>query len=274
MDCSLSDALPKPKTISVNSIVIPREVIAREVQNHPAARPIEAWQAAARALVVRELLRQEAERLAIDEPPLADDEGRTETAEEASVRGLIAREVMTPEPDEDACRRFYLVNARRFRSPALYQAAHILLAAAPGDRNRRALARTGADEILAAVKAEPSSFADFARERSDCRASAADGGSLGQFSKGETIAELEQGLDRLQENETAIVETRYGFHVVRLDRRIDGRPLPFDAVCTRIAAYLAEAVQRKALAQYVSILAGRANIVGISIGASASPLVQ
>jgi len=274
MDCSLSNALPKPKTITVNSVAIPRELIAREVQNHPAARPIDAWQAAARALVVRELLRQEAERLRIDEPPLKDDEGRAETFEEAAIRGLVAREVKTPEPDDVACRRFYETNARRFRAPTLYQAAHILLAAAIGDLKGRAAARASADAILAAVKADPSVFAGLARERSDCRTSAADGGSLGQFSQGETVAELERGLDRMQEDEIAIVESRYGFHVVRLDRRIEGNQLPFDAVRARIASYLADTVERKALAQYVSILVGRADIVGVALAASASPLVQ
>lgn len=274
MDCSLSNALPKPKTITVNSVTIPREVIAREVQNHPAARPIDAWQAAARALVVRELLRQEAERLGIDEPPLRDDEGRAETAEEAAIRGLIAREVRTPEPDEGACRRFYDANARRFRSPTLYQAAHILIASVARDTAGRAAARASADAVLAAVKADPSVFAGLARERSDCRTSAADGGSLGQFSQGETVAELELGLDRMQQSEIAIVESRYGFHVVRLDRRIEGRQLPFEAVHARIAAYLADTVERKALAQYLSLLAGRANIAGIALAASISPLVQ
>ena len=274
MDCSLSNALPKPKTITVNGVAIPREVIAREVQNHPAARPIDAWQAAARALVVRELLRQEAECLEIDEPPLKDDEGRVETADEAAIRGLIAREVTTPEPDEGACRRFYETNARRFRSPALYQAAHILIVAAAVDPGRRASARATADAILVAAKADPSLFPELARERSDCRSSAADGGSLGQFSQGETVAELERGLDRMREGEIAIVESRYGFHVVRLDRRIEGNQLPFEAVRTRIARYLADTVERKALAQYVSILAGRADIAGIELAASTSPLIQ
>jgi peptidyl-prolyl cis-trans isomerase C len=124
------------------------------------------------------------------------------------------------------------------------------------------------------VKADPSVFAGLARERSDCRSSAADGGSLGQFSQGETVAELERGLDRMQEGEVAIVESRYGFHVVRLDHRIEGNQLPFEAVRKRIAAYLTDMVERRALAQYVSILAGRADIAGIALAASASPLVQ
>ena len=274
MDCSLSNALPKPKTVSVNGVVISREVIAREVQNHPAPRPIDAWHAAARALVVRELLRQESMRLGVEEAPLMDDEGRVETGEEAAIRGLITREVATPLPDDDACRRFFAANARRFRSPTLYQAAHILLAAAKDDRPSRSLARQDADAILATLKAEPSAFAALARERSDCRISAADGGSLGQFSQGETVAELERGLDRMHDGEFAIIETRYGLHVVRLDRRIEGNELPFDQVRDRIAAWLMEAVERKALAQYVSILAGRANIAGFELAASPSPLVQ
>lgn len=274
MSCSLPNALPKPKTVSVNGVVIPRETIAREVQNHPAPRPLDAWHAAAQALVVRELLRQEALRLGIEEPPLADEEGRTETTEEAAIRGLIAREVATPLPDDEACRRFYGANARRFRSPTLYQAAHILLVAARDDRVSRARVRKEADAVLAALKVEPSTFAALARERSDCRISATEGGSLGQFSQGETVAELEHGLDRMLEGEFAIIETRYGLHVVRLDCRIEGNQLPFGQVRDRIAAWLTEAVERRALAQYVSILAGRADISGFSLAAPSSPLVQ
>ena len=45
MDCSVANTLPMPKSISVNGAVITREVIAREVQNHPAEKPILAWQA-------------------------------------------------------------------------------------------------------------------------------------------------------------------------------------------------------------------------------------
>jgi peptidyl-prolyl cis-trans isomerase C len=42
----------------------------------------------------------------------------------------------------------------------------------------------------------------------------------------------------------------------------------------RIASYLLEHVQRQATAQYLSLLVGRANISGIAIDGSASPLVQ
>ena len=50
--------------------------------------------------------------------------------------------------------------------------------------------------------------------------------------------------------------------------------LPFELARDRIADYLATSVQHRALAQYVSVLAGRAEITGIALAASASPLVQ
>jgi len=274
MDCSVANTLPRPKTISVNGTVISREVIAREVQNHPAEKPILAWQAAARALVVRELLLQESKRLGIEAEPLSDPEGRCETPEEAAMRALIEREVVTPEPDQAACRRFYEQNRARFRSGDLYEAAHILIAAPRSDPARRTAARATADAILSAVRADPALFAEFARSHSDCKTSAEDGGSLGQLTRGQTVAEFETALQRMRPGEFAIAETRYGFHVVRLDRHAPGQMLPFELARDRIADYLATGVQHRALAQYVSVLAGRAEITGIALAASASPLVQ
>ena len=83
------------------------------------------------------------------------------------------------------------------------------------------------------------------------------------------MAALEPG-----ETSRAPVETRYGFHVIRLQRRVEGADLPYEAVRDKISAYLADAVERRALAQYVAILAGRADIAGVDFGAAKSPLVQ
>ncbi len=88
MGCAVKPVIAKPKTISVNGVEISRAAISRETQNHPAGKPIEAWQAAARALVVRELLLQEARRIALDPQPITDEEGRRETEDEALVRAL------------------------------------------------------------------------------------------------------------------------------------------------------------------------------------------
>src|SRR5271165_3951824 len=124
MACSLHQAvLPQGHGVRVNGVAIPRDLISREIQHHPSRTPAEAWQAAARALVVRELLLQEVRRLEIAGQPMADGDGRRETEDEAAVRTLIAREIATPKAGVATCRRYYEQNRQRFRSSDIYEAA-------------------------------------------------------------------------------------------------------------------------------------------------------
>ena len=63
----------------------------------------------------------------------------------------------------------------------------------------------------------------------------------------------------------APVATRYGFHIIRLDRKHDGKLLPFEAVASRIADYLNESVRRRADAQYIARLISAAKIEGVEL---------
>ena len=72
--------------VTVNGVAIPRKAIAAEVQNFPARNPGEGWRAATRALVIRELLLQEARRLEIPVEQKTDADGRRETEEDAVLR--------------------------------------------------------------------------------------------------------------------------------------------------------------------------------------------
>lgn len=260
--------------VSVNGVAISSADIARETQHHASSDPDEAWALAARALAIRELLTQEAARLGIEAEPLDDGEGRRETAGEARLRALLEREVVVPRAGEAECRRYFEQHRRRFRSPDLFEAAHILIAAAPGNAEARANARASTEALIAELRRRPGRFAALAEAQSDCP-SARQAGNLGQLGPGQTVAEFEHALCAMAVGEVHgdPVETRYGFHVVRLDRRIEGRELPFELVRERIAQYLDEAVQRRALQQYVSILAGRATITGVDLAGS-GPLVQ
>src|SRR5690606_25032430 len=100
VSCSVRSAAitAKPSIVSVNGIVVPRDAIAREVQQHPASTPLAAWKEAARALAIRELLLQEARRVGVSAQALNDEFGRRETEEEASIRALIEQEIAVPEP--------------------------------------------------------------------------------------------------------------------------------------------------------------------------------
>jgi len=260
--------------VTVNGVAIPRKAIAAEVQNFPGPDPHESWEAAARALAIRELLLQEARRLEIPVKQRRDEDGRLETEEDALVRALIEREVRTPEPDAQTLHRVYEVHRKRFRSPTLCEAEHILIAARHDDALGIAAARGKAAALVAILAAVPERFAALARENSDCP-SAALGGSLGQIGPGDTTPPFEEALASLEPGEISDpIETRYGIHLIRLNRRIEGRELPFEAMQDRIAAYLTDRVQRQARAQYIALLVGRADIRGICLGGAASPLLQ
>lgn len=266
IDRSAKRVEAKPPVVSVNGVVIPRDAITREIQNHPAATPMLAWLEAARALVVRELLLQEASRVGLEAAPASDDAGRRETDEEALLRQLVEREILTPEPDDETCRRYYENNIARFQMAAIYEASHILVAASSDDTEASAKARQQAESILAQLKARPEMFSELAVMHSACP-SAQQGGNLGQLTPGQTTPEFERALFCLAPGTIteAIVPSRYGFHVIRLDRKIEGRILPYDLVAERIACYLKDSVERRAIAQYVARLVARATIVGIDV---------
>lgn len=265
----------RPVPVTINGVAISSADIVRETQHHPSADPDQAWELAARALAIRELLNQEVKRLGIVAQPIADEDGRTETDQEALYRHLIEKEVVVPSADEASCRRYYERNIRRFRTPDLSEAAHILLAAAPGDETARSQARETARALIAALRARPEEFAALAAQHSACP-SAGQGGNLGQLSPGQTVPEFDTALRGMTPGAVhpEPVESRYGIHIVRLDRRIEGRNLPFEMVHARIAEYLEESVRRRALQQYVSVLAGRAVVTGINLAPATGPLVQ
>lgn len=261
--------------ISVNDIAIAPEAIAAEVQNHPADTPDKARSAAALALVIRELLLQRAREIDLEPEPATDEDGRRETDEEALIRQLLDKEVTTPDADEAACRRFYDNNQRRFQSPDLFQAAHILFSADPADKPAYAIATEQASTLIAVLLNDPGKFGDLARAHSTCP-SAAQGGNLGQVTKGQTVPEFETFLFNLEDGQLCPVpvKSRYGVHVLRLDRKIAGKQLPFEHVRQRIADYLVDSSWRLGIAQYIRLLAGQADIRGIALDGSDSPLVQ
>lgn len=264
----------RPAPVSINGVAISSAAIARETQHHASPDPDDSWVLATRALAIRELLSQEAGRLGIVAELMEDDEGRRETESEARLRALLEREVVVPRAGEAECRRFYEQNRRRFRSPDLFEPAHILIAARAGDDAARAAARDTAASLIAELQQRPGGFAALALAHSSCPSSK-QGGNLGQIGPGQTVEEFERALGGMTAGKIhpQPVETRYGAHVVRLDRRIDGRDLPFELVQERIAEYLDEAVRRRALSQYVSVLASRARVTGVDLAGS-GPLVQ
>jgi peptidyl-prolyl cis-trans isomerase C len=122
---------------------------------------------------------------------------------------------------------------------------------------------------------EPQRFAELARDYSNCP-SAAQGGALGQLGRGDSVPEFERALfeSRALGVLPELVDTRYGFHVVLVARRIAGKAVPFDAARGRIGTILREHSTGRALAQYVQILADESGLKGIDLQDFAGPLAR
>ncbi|MFK5978762.1 MAG: peptidylprolyl isomerase [Rhizobiaceae bacterium] len=269
---------PKPKLrppIVVNGVEIAIDAVQSEAQNHPSDKPVQAFEQAARALVVRELLRQEtlAEVIAAEAEELGD--GLKETDEDAAIRVLLEQEIIVPTAEEAECHRYYKTHSNKFCSETLYEARHMLFAAPPSDETARAAAKTAAEAAIATLVANPSQFASLALSLSACP-SKEQGGNLGQLTKGSTVPEFETVLFALEEGQLSPVPapTPFGYHVIQLDRIIKGETLPFDMVRGRIAAWLEAASWSRAVSQYIGILVSKAEIEGIDLEAVDGQLVQ
>lgn len=267
--------MPPPPSfgeVRVNGVEITPEAIAQEIQHHPAPDAETAWAGAARALAMRELLLQEARRLEIEAEPESDEAGRFESMEDALVRALLDEEVEPEMPGEEECRRYYEARRDRFRTPDLIEASHVLIEPDGKDEAAWAAAEAQVRAIIAHVGDDSRAFAEAARELSQCPSAHQDG-SLGQVRRGELVAAVESAIETLSDGETCRepVRSRFGWHAIRLQRRIVGRLLPFEAVSGKIGEMLGARSWTVAATRYVAALAAAATVEGVAIEPSSDP---
>lgn len=246
--------------ISVNGLEITDAAVEQELQHHQQAdNPLKR---SVHELVLRTLLLQEAQGLGIDG---VDDDARVEA--------LFAQEVRVPDADLASCETYYRNHPELFTNGEMVEARHILFQVTPTVPLE--LLRETGEAVLAELVQQPERFEELARQYSNC-SSGQLGGSLGQLSRGQTVPEFEKRVFRLAEGELAgrLLETRFGLHIVQVERRIEGRLLPFEAVKSQIAEKLSLQSWQRAVHQYLQILVGRADIQGVSLEGAASPLVQ
>jgi peptidyl-prolyl cis-trans isomerase C len=127
--------------------------------------------------------------------------------------------------------------------------------------------------VFADVTANPGRFTDFARAHSAC-SSKEKGGSLGLVRKGDTNPEVERALATMDVGSIVLVRSRHGYHVLRLDDRAPAAELPLEQARNWIAGHLKKTSKRRAIAQYLQLLAATAKIEGVELAAADSPLVQ
>jgi peptidyl-prolyl cis-trans isomerase D len=147
---------------------------------------------------------------------------------------------------EDKLREYYTQNEQRYSKPEERRASHILVMAdKAAAADKREAAKAKAEQLLAEVKKNPASFAEVAKKNSEDPGSAANGGDLGFFGRGAMVKPFSDTVFSMKPGElSGVVETDYGYHIIRLDETRGGEKQPFDAVKSQI-----EEEVRKQLAQ-------------------------
>jgi peptidyl-prolyl cis-trans isomerase C len=246
--------------ISVNGAEITDRAIEEEMPHHEKAEnPLKQ---SVQELVLRTVLLQEADRLGI----AGDDD-------DTRIEKMFEQEVRVPDADDAACETFYRNRPELFSSGEMVEARHILFQVTPTVSLE--LLRVTGESVLAELQGNQDKFADLAKMYSNC-SSGAVGGSLGQLTRGQTVPEFEKFVFRLAEGElgSRLLETRFGLHIVQVLRRIEGKPMPFEAVRAEIAENLTLQAWQRAVHQYMQILVGQADIQGVTLEGVDSPLVQ
>jgi peptidyl-prolyl cis-trans isomerase D len=150
--------------------------------------------------------------------------------------------------NEQDLKTYYEQNAARIGGQEERRASHILIAApkaAPVAEREKAKAK--AEELLAAVRKAPDSFAEVARKNSQDPGSAVNGGDLDYFTRGAMTKAFEDAAFALKRGEiSGVVETEFGFHIIKLTDVKTPKQRSFEEMKPELQAELAkQQAQRK-----------------------------
>lgn len=147
----------------------------------------------------------------------------------------LLKRVGDVEPTEEDIRQYYKAHPEEFKTPEMVRARHILLKIPKTSSSaetiiERAKMKDKIESLLARLKAGED-FAKLAAENSDDAASKPKGGDLGFFPKGKMAAQFEAKAFSMKIGEMSdVVETNYGFHIIRVEGRKEAGAEPLEAI--------------------------------------------
>ncbi|MDP3796208.1 MAG: SurA N-terminal domain-containing protein [Polaromonas sp.] len=120
--------------------------------------------------------------------------------------------------NEADLKTYYEQNLQRLSGAEERRASHILITSPKtASAEERQKAKAKAEELLAAVKKSPDTFADVARKNSQDPGSAPSGGDLDFFARGAMVKPFEDAVFSMKKGDiSAVVESEFGYHIIRL----------------------------------------------------------
>jgi peptidyl-prolyl cis-trans isomerase C len=165
----------------------------------------------------------------------------------------------------EEARKYYADNKSQFETPEQIRASHILIKPATADPNTdpnlaKSKAESEAEELLKQIR-NGADFAETAKKNSDCPSSEK-GGDLGFFEKGRMVPAFEKAALDLEIGQISdIVETRFGYHIIKLTGHNQPTSKTFDLVENDIKDTLKRTKQAEIAQQYIESLKEKADIV-------------
>jgi peptidyl-prolyl cis-trans isomerase D len=173
---------------------------------------------------------------------------------------------------------FYDQHRDDYRVPEQVNVSHILIKTPlPGpdgkvDPKGAEEARKKAEDVLKQLKAG-GNFGDLAKKYSEDPGSGKNGGSLGWIGKGRTVPEFEQAAFSLAKGATSgLVQSSYGFHIIRLDDKQAAHVKTLDEVKDQIEGGIRQQKAAQAAANQVNALLAQARSAGLDKAAAAKGL--
>jgi len=108
-------------------------------------------------------------------------------------------------------------------------------------------------------------FGDMAREYSDDTATSEDGGDLGFITEGQMVEEFEEAAFSMEVGEvSSIIETQFGYHILKVLDREEGRIQEYDEVKDDLSVYLSELKKAEKWEEFILGLIDNAEIEYLS----------
>lgn len=179
------------------------------------------------------------------------DEVKKEIRDSLPIQKMFESLTKDVKVDEAKAKAFYDENNAFFEVPEQIRASHILIKTDDATNDvLKAAARAKIEGILKQVK-DGGDFAALAAANSDCP-SKSNGGDLGLFGKGQMVPPFEEAAFALSTNEVSgVVETSYGYHIIKLTDRVPASKRAFDEVKEQIVSRLTSEEQGKIVSEYV-----------------------
>lgn len=147
----------------------------------------------------------------------------------------IAKCVDAVKVTEEEIKAYYEAHKDQLQAGETVNASHILVDSA--DK---------ANDILASIQAGDITFEEAAKAHSSCPSSA-QGGNLGDFERGQMVPEFDAAVFDMAEGEVrGPVQTQFGYHIIRLNKKKEAQPLNFKDIKGNLQAQVLREKQQAA----------------------------